>query len=130
MGRKKKEHNNILTDAELKLMNIIWLLNEATVHQVVEELSEVENYAYNTVSTIMRILEKKGFLVSRKSGRSHIYLPSISKEDYELIGVNHMVDDLFGGTPVALIKRLLGGTKLSGDELAELKELLKDKESE
>lgn len=130
MGRKKKVHNKILTEAELKLMNIIWLLNEATVHQVIEELSEVENYAYNTVSTIMRILEKKGFLVSRKFGRSHIYLPSISKEEYELIGVNHMVDDLFGGTPVALIRRLLGGTVLSDNDLRELKELLKDKESE
>ena len=130
MGRKKKVHNKILTEAELKLMNIIWLLNEATVHQVIEELSEVENYAYNTVSTIMRILEKKGFLVNRKFGRSHIYLPSISKEEYELIGVNHMVEDLFGGTPVALIRRLLGGTKLSGNDLRELKELLKDKESE
>ncbi len=130
MGRKKKVHNKILTEAELKLMNIIWLLDEATVHQVIEKLSEVENYAYNTASTIMRILEKKGFLVSRKSGRSHIYLPSISKEEYEFIGVNHMVDDLFGGTPVALIRRLLGGTKLSGNDLRELKELLRDKELE
>ena len=130
MGRKKKTDNKILTDAELKLMNIIWILNEATVHQVLERVSEVENYAYNTVSTIMRILEKKGFLVSRKSGRSHIYLPSISKEEYELIGVNHMVDDLFGGTPVALIKRLLGGTRLSSDDVREIKEFLKDQESE
>ena len=130
MGRKKKIDNKILTDAELKLMNIIWFLNEATVHQVLEKVSEVENYAYNTVSTIMRILEKKGFLVSRKSGRSHIYLPSISREEYELIGVNHMVEDLFGGTPVALIKRLLGGTKLSDDDVRELKELLIEQESE
>ena len=130
MGRKKKTENKILTEAELKVMNIIWLLNEATVHQVIEKLSEVENYAYNTVSTIMRILEKKGFLISRKSGRSHIYLPSVSRDEYELIGVNHMVDDLFGGTPVALIRRLLGGTTLSGNDLKELKELLKEKESE
>ena len=61
MGRKKKLNNKILTDAELKLMNIIWLLKEATVHQVLERVSEIENYAYNTVSTIMRILVKKGF---------------------------------------------------------------------
>ena len=118
-----------LTKAEEQVMQILWEIKKGFVKDILEKMPAPKP-AYNTVSTIVRILEKKGFLVSRKSGRSHIYQPRISKEEYELIGVNHMVDDLFGGTPVALIRRLLGGTKLSGNDLRELKELLNDKESE
>jgi predicted transcriptional regulator len=113
----------VLTETELKIMTIIWLISEGTVHDVIEKLGN--DYAYNTVSTIVRVLEQKGFVQSRKEGRSHFYSAKIKKEEYETIGLDNVVDGLFGGTPVALVKRLIDSGKLSKEDVKELKDLLK-----
>ena len=122
MGRKKKEDSNVLTEMELRLMNIIWILGECTVHEVLEKLEE--DYAYNTVSTVVRVLEQKGFVLARKEGRSHFYSAKIKKEDYETIGLENVVKGLFDGEPVSMVRRLIGSGKLSQEDLTELKNLL------
>lgn len=124
MGRKKKESSKILTETELKIMNVIWSMSEGSVHQILEALGE--DYAYNTVSTIVRVLEQKGFVSSRKDGRTHIYASTIPKEEYEDVGLENMVDGLFGGTPLALMKRMIDSGKLSANDLAELKKLIEE----
>ena len=125
MGRKKKEQGLILTEMELRIMTIIWALGEGSVHDVIEKLGD--DYAYNTVSTIVRVLEQKGFVQNRKEGRSHIYSAKIQKSEYEKIGIENMVQGLFDGTPLALVKSLIGSGKLSSHDMEELKSLL-DKE--
>lgn len=114
----------LLTDAELELMLILWKLEEASVHDVLAALPKKKVMAYTTASTIIRILEKKGFVASRKEGKSHFYSPRISKKTYETRTLGHVMGKLFENTPVALVARLIDDHKLSAKEIAELKRLL------
>lgn len=126
MKKSKKMPNKMLTEVELELMTILWKLDEASVAEVIDELPNDRKLAYTSVSTIVRILEQKEFLGSRKEGRGHIYFPLIQKSDYESKAVKHVVDKVFQGTPLLLVKQLLNSTKLSESEIKELKNLIKN----
>lgn len=114
----------LLTDTELELMLILWKLQEASVHDVLAALPPKRVMAYTTASTIIRILEKKGFVVSRKLGKAHLYAPLLGKQEYEARTLGHVVNRLFDRTPAALVARLIDDHKLSAAEIAELKLLL------
>ena len=114
----------LLTDAELELMLILWKLEEGSIHDVLAALPKKKVMAYTTASTIVRILEKKGFVASRKEGKSHRYSPRISKQTYETRTLGHVMGKLFENTPVALVARLIDDHKLSAKEITELKRLL------
>jgi predicted transcriptional regulator len=116
--------NTLLTDAELELMLILWKVQEGSVHDVLAALPKKRVMAYTTASTIIRILEKKGFVASRKVGKAHLYSPLLGKKDYEARTLGHVVGRLFENTPAALVARLLDDHKLSAAEIAELKKLL------
>ena len=118
----------LLTETELELMLILWKLGEGTVHAVRDTLPEGRSMAYTSASTIIRILEKKGFVQSRKEGKAHIYAPTMSKAEYEGRTLNHVVGRLFGNTPSALVARLIDNHEFSEAELAELKKLLDNRE--
>lgn len=122
---KFKEPEGKLTDVELELMTILWRLGEGGVSDVIEQLPKNRDLAYTSVSTILRILEQKGVLKTRKEGRGHIYIPVLKKSDYESITVKHVVDRVFDGTPVALVKQLLESVKINEMEIQELKALIK-----
>src|SRR5262245_11037565 len=92
-----------LTHVELALMTVLWRLGSGTVGDVMEELPRERRLAYTSVSTILRILEKKGVLESRKKGRGHVYLPRIGKAEYEAWSVRDLVARLFDGAPAALV---------------------------
>lgn len=123
-----KKSTSLLTDVELELMTIIWRLKEASVNDVMEQLSSARPLAYTSVSTMMRILEHKGVLKARKEGRGHTYMPLLSKTEFETRTLKHVVETVFDGTPVALVRQLLGAVKLDAKELAEVKRLLAQKE--
>jgi predicted transcriptional regulator len=110
----------LLTDAELELMRILWELDEGTVRDLMAALPTDRPLAYTTVSTIVRILEKKGFVESRKEGRTHHYRPLIERPRYEARTLRHVLGSLFGGSPTALVRRLVSEQALSGDELRAL----------
>lgn len=118
---------NLLTDGELELMLILWELGEGSVRDVLAALPEGRNMAYTTASTLIRIMEKKGYVKSRKSGKSHIYTPALSKETYESRTLGHMVTKLFDNTPVSLVARLIKDENLSPEELAEIRKLLTER---
>ncbi len=122
-----KSPHSLLTDAELELMLILWELGEGSVHAVLEQLPSNRNMAYTTASTIIRILEKKGFVESRKDGKAHIYIPRINRETYESRTLGHVVGKLFDKSPAALVARLLDDTTLSPAEIAELRKLLEER---
>lgn len=115
----------LLTNTELEIMLILWSLEEASVKGVLEVMSKSRTVAYTTASTIIRILEKKGFLSSRKEGKGHLYSPLISKEEYETRTLGHMVSKLFNDAPVSLVARLVEDKKLSEKEKAEIRQILK-----
>ena len=117
----------LLTDTELELMLILWKLGEATVHDALDALPKSRPMAYTTASTMIRILEKKGFVGNRKQGKAHLYYPLLEKTDYEARTLGHVVGRLFDNTPSALVARLLDYHELSADEIKELKKLLNKK---
>jgi predicted transcriptional regulator len=122
--KSKGKEEKLLTEVELELMTILWRLGEGSVAAVLEELPKGRDLAYTSVSTMLRILEQKGILKTRKEGRGHVYIPELSKSDYEAKTVKHVVERVFDGTPVALVKQLLNNVKMSKEELEELKKLL------
>lgn len=120
----KKPSAKLLTDTELEFISVLWRLGEGTVSDVIEGLPPQRKPAYTSVSTILRILEQKGMLMARKEGRGHIYIPKISKSEYEARTLKHVVTKVFDGTPLALVKQLLGSVPMKPEEVSELKELL------
>jgi len=124
MKRKLPPADRLLTPAELELMAILWSLEEASVAEVIERLPRSRGVAYTTVSTILRILEQKGFVVSRKEGRGHLYSPRVSKEAYETKSLKQLVNKVFDGAPSALVRRLLDENALSREEIHEIQAML------
>ncbi len=116
------QEEKLLTDVELELMTILWRLGEGSVADVLEGLPKGRDLAYTSVSTILRILEQKGVLKTRKEGRGHVYIPELKKAAYESKALKHVVDRVFEGTPSALVKQLL--QTIDDRELAELKALI------
>lgn len=114
----------MLTDVELELMSILWRIEEGSVADVIAQLPKARELAYTSVSTILRILEQKEVLQTRKEGRGHIYIPRLSKPEYEAKALKHVVDRVFEGTPLALVKQLLSNTKLNEKDLQELKSMI------
>jgi predicted transcriptional regulator len=117
----------LLTNAELELMNIVWDLKEASVRMVMDELPEDRKLAYTSVSTILRILEKKQILKSKKEGKTHIYIPMVEKEEYEKKETGSLVKNLFGGSKLSLVKCLIDSEDLSDEELGQLKQLIEER---
>ncbi|MEK7357043.1 MAG: BlaI/MecI/CopY family transcriptional regulator [Bdellovibrionota bacterium] len=126
MKKSKPSSAKLLTEVELELMTILWRIGEGSVADVIEGLPKDRDLAYTSVSTILRILEQKEILKARKEGRGHVYVPLMKKSDYESKTVRHVVDKVFDGTPVALVRQLLSTMEMDDDELAELKRLVTD----
>lgn len=120
----KENDNKLLTETELELMTLLWKLGEGTVSDVLQQLPKERELAYTSVSTILRILEQKGILKTSKEGRGHVYTPQIKKSDYEIKTVKHVVERVFDGTPMALVRQLLDTTQLNEDDIKELKKLI------
>lgn len=118
----------LLTDTELELMLILWKLEEASVREVLAALPAERKMAYTSASTIIRILEKKGYVANRKAGKSHRYFPLLDKAEYETRTLGHVVDRLFNRTPASLVARLVSDESLSDDEIAEIRRLLDSQE--
>ncbi len=117
----------LLTETELELMQILWNLGEATVTEVQENLASGRDLAYTSVSTILRILEKKQIITSRKDGRRHIYYPSINKTEYERFSLQNLLHQVFTDTPSNLVRALVDTNNLSSAELESIQELITKK---
>lgn len=115
-----------LTDAELELMNVLWRQGPSTVREVMAALPAARERAYTTVSTIMRILQDKGFVTAQREGRAHRYGALVAQTSYQDRYVHHMVRDVFGGDALGLVRRLVATRGLADDELAELRRLVEE----
>jgi predicted transcriptional regulator len=125
--RSRPRPARLLTEFELEVMTVLWRLGEANVAAVLAELPR-KPMAYTSVSTIVRILEQKGFVRSRKEGRLHVYSPLVPKQEYETVALRHVIGKLFDGAPLNLVRRLVAAEELSADDVAELKALIAGKE--
>ncbi len=122
MRRKKNRH--LLTEVELEFMTELWALGEASVKEVLASLSEERNLAYTSGATILRILEEKGFVVSRKEGKSLIYKPLLAKDQYQKRSLQNLSRTLFDDTPATLVARLVDDEGLSEADLEEIRALV------
>ena len=117
-----------LTATELEMMNVIWRIAPCSVHQVVEALQPQRHLAYTSVSTIVRILEQKGYVRSQKEGRGHLYEPTVAKEAYQATSLNRLVKNEFDGAPSLLVQCLLDSEQLSDAELERIRALLRKRD--
>src|SRR3954467_4571850 len=111
-----------LTRAEDQVMQILWKLKKAFVKDIVEEMAEPRP-AYNTVSTIVRILETKGFIDHKAYGKTHEYFPIIAKEKYTKFYLNNLIKGYFNGSFQNLVSFFAQENKL---DVADLEKLLKE----
>jgi BlaI family penicillinase repressor len=119
-----------LTKAEEQIMQELWILEKAFVKEIIDKLPEPKP-AYNTVSTIVRILEKKGFVDHYAYGKTHQYFPVISKKDYTNSYFRNFLNGYFGNSFQEMVSFFAKEDKMSLSELEELiKEVGKDLEPE
>lgn len=117
-----------LTKAEEEIMQILWDLKEANVTSILEEMPNPKP-AYNTVSTIVRILENKGFVNHRKKGKGYIYFPVVEKETYSNQSMTNLIDSYFNGSFKSMVSFFMKKNKLDTTDLeAILKEINKKEE--
>ena len=118
-----------LTKAEEDIMHILWQLGEANVAAIIDELPKPKP-AYNTVSTIVRILENKDFVDYRKEGRGHTYFPKVKKSEYSNQSINKLVDGYFQGSFKSMVSFFMKKNDISIHELETImKEINKEEKS-
>ncbi len=127
MARKKSLY---LTEAELRLMDVVWQKGSATVAEVADALPKQLGLAYNTVLTTMRILEDKGYLKHSKpkEGRAFVYKAVVSRQDASSSAVRHLLSRFFGNSKEALVLNLLEDDDLSDNERKRIQALLKEED--
>jgi predicted transcriptional regulator len=124
MARKKSLQ---LTEAEQRLMDILWTLGSGTVADIAEALPKKVDLAYNTVLTMMRILEDKGYVrhTKAKEGRAFIYRPVVSREQASRSALHHLLGRFFGNSAEALVLNLIEDETLNEKDRERIRKLLK-----
>ena len=117
-----------LTQAEEEIMQILWRLENAFVKEIVEQYDDPKP-AYNTISTLIRIMEKKGFVGFNAFGKSHRYYPLIDKEEYSKKYLNRFVDKYFSGSYQELVSFFTKEKEMTVRDLEKLLDELKKNES-
>ena len=125
MARKKSLE---LTEAELRLMDVIWKNGSATVADVVEALPKRPGLAYNTVLTTMRILEEKDYLKHTKpnEGRAFVYHPVVGRQEASRKAVRNLLGRFFRNSPEALVLNLIEDEHLGEAELQRIRRLINE----
>jgi predicted transcriptional regulator len=125
LPRKKSPH---LTDAELRLMEILWEKGPATVSDVVDGVAAEAELAYSTVLTTLRILEAKGFVKHTKEGRAFIYRAVVKREKAQDKALTHILNRFFGNSPELLMLNLVQTKKITAKELDRLRKRIAEEE--
>jgi len=112
-----------LTKAEEEIMQVLWVIEKGFIKDILERIPSPKP-AYNTVSTIVRILEKKGFVGHKAYGKTHEYIPLVSKESYSQRLVKSVVKNYFSNSYRQMVSFFAGTEKLSLVELEEIKQLM------
>ena len=121
MPRKQSE---TLTEAELRIMNVLWLKGAGTVQFVLDSLSEKPALAYNSVLTTIRVLERKGYVEHSKDGRAHVYAPLVGRDEASRSEIRHLVGRFFKNSHEQLVLNILEDKGIEADELDRLREML------
>jgi len=123
MPRKKA---TMLTNAELRIMEVIWARGSATVAEVVEALKGKD--AYTTILTLIGILKAKGYLTRRKEGRAHVFTPAVDRDTVARKAAHQLLSKFFAGSPSELVLSFLRDEELTAEELDQIKEKILNSE--
>ena len=123
MPRKK---TTTLTNAEHRIMEVIWARGSATVAEVVDALEGKD--AYTTILTLMRILKAKGYLSARKEGRAFVFTPRVDRDTAARKAVQQLLSKFFAGSPGELVLTFLREEDITPEEIDELKQKIVDAE--
>ena len=115
-----------LTDAEARVMSVLWQRQTASVADVVAALKKSRVVSYSTVQTILRILEEKGYVSHEKVGRAFIYRPRVDERQARRRALRHLAARLFNGSPSLLVLNVLEDEEIDKGELSRLKKLIED----
>ena len=118
----------ILTRQELQIMKVVWALNNATVKEVCDAMSQTKTVAYTTILTLMGILEEKGALVHTRSGRAFVYSPLLSRQQATRNQVRDVISRFFSGKPEGLIEYVLESETIASDQLEVLRNLVESRQ--
>src|SRR5215813_14845446 len=115
-----RKPSTILTDRELEIMQVVWELGEATVKDIQDNLAGDQHY--NSVLTIIRVLERKGHLTHRAEGKAHIYRARQQPEKSRSKVLGHLIKQVFGGSAASLVLHLVETGDLTEEDLSEVRE--------
>ena len=123
MPRKKSP---TLTDAELRLMNVLWTRGPSTVSEVLADLTNDPPLAYNTVLTTLRILEEKKYVKHKKDGRAFLYAPRVEREQAQKSALRLLLDRFYENSAESLILNVLRHERLNAEERSRLKQMIEE----
>jgi BlaI family transcriptional regulator, penicillinase repressor len=112
-----------LSHSEENIMRILWELGEGVVHNMIEKLPDPKP-PYTTVSSIVRLLEKKGFVDHKAYGKTHVYFPAISREQYARRSFSDLMKHYFEGDPKNIVSFMMQENALKPEQVDELKQLI------
>ena len=121
--------SNTLTEAELRLMRLLWRLGECSVQDLVSAMPADGRLAYNSVLTTIRILESKGYVEHRQDGRAFLYTAVVAEHDAQQSEVRNVIGRFFENSREKLMLAVLGDGQVSAEELARLKQAIADAEA-
>jgi predicted transcriptional regulator len=123
------KRSSTLTEAELRIMRILWTRGESLVSDLVAAMPGDSPLAYTSVLTTVRILEQKGYVQHRQEGRAFLYKPCVAEHEASRSEVNHMLHRFFGNSRERLLLTLLGDGDMTQDELQRLKNAIAEAEA-
>jgi BlaI family penicillinase repressor len=109
-----------LTKTEERIMQALWQLEKAFVKDIIEQLSEEPKPPYNTISSVVRILERKGFVGFKAYGKTHEYFPLISHSEYRAASFKHLLAQYFNNSPSALVSFMVEEEQLDQQQVQQL----------
>ena len=113
-----------LTEAELRIMNVLWMKGSGTVQAILDSLSQKPALAYNSVLTTIRVLERKGYVKHSKDGRAHVYAPLVERKEATRSEIRHLVGRFFKNSHEQLVLNILEDQGIEAEELDRLREML------
>jgi BlaI family transcriptional regulator, penicillinase repressor len=119
-----RRQSETLTEAELRIMNVLWLKGFGTVQLILDALSHKPALAYNSVLTTIRVLERKGYVKHSKDGRAHVYAPLVGREAATRSEISHLVGRFFKNSHEQLVLNILEDKGIEAGELDRLREML------
>jgi predicted transcriptional regulator len=123
------KRSSTLTEAELRIMRILWVRGESLVSDLVAAMPEDAPLAYTSVLTTVRILEQKGYVEHRQEGRAFLYKTCVAEHEASRSEVNHMLHRFFGNSRERLLLTLLGEGDMTSEELQRLKNAIAEAEA-